>query len=434
MKNLPMLQKIKEIPWSEPLNFLQNIAARGDDFAFLYSSRQDSPSSNFSYLAFEPIFALDTEDANQAAALFTQENMQLESAFFGVLGYGLKNQLEKLPAEKPGKISMSSIRLRRYRQILLWDHRSKKLSFWSDNKQTLPPSPASMPESKNISAPISLLSDRNKAEYIADILQILSAIKNGDLYQANLTRKYFGIWEKVPEMPALFARLCKESPSSYSALLRFGDSWILSSSPESFLKSDGKKIIMQPIKGSIKRSADKEQDKYLQEMLQSSKKDQAENLMIVDLCRHDIAKYCQPGTVDVPQLFALESYATIHHLVSTITGELKAGATSWQALLGCFPPGSMTGAPKIQAMKLCHQLEPFSRGVYSGALGLIGGDGSLDMSVVIRTLIAKGNEFEFQVGGGIVADSNPELEWQETLVKARGILAALAVENFEQET
>src|SRR5262249_45812905 len=156
--------------------------------------------------------------------------------------------------------------------------------------------------------------------------------------------------------------------------------------------------------------------------LAASEKDRAENLMIVDLMRNDLARSCEPGSVHAGQLFEVSSYATLHHMASTITGQKRQGLSTLDAVRHCFPPGSMTGAPKHRAMQWCLAHEGVQRGVYSGALGWFGGDGSCDLSVVIRTLVVQGNRFEFQAGGGIVADSEPLAEWRELLAKTRGIL------------
>ncbi|MDE3038695.1 MAG: anthranilate synthase component I family protein, partial [Pseudomonadota bacterium] len=213
-----------------------------------------------------------------------------------------------------------------------------------------------------------------------------------------------------------------------SAFLRLGGTSILSSSPELFLKIDaGGQMRARPIKGTAPRSDDPARDRQLRDALAASAKDRAENLMIADLMRNDFSRSCVPGSVGAESLFDVTSHATIHHLSSTITGKKHHGRSTIEAVKACFPPGSMTGAPKIRAMQLCSELERRERGVYSGAIGWFGGDGSCELSVVIRTLVLRDKRFEFQVGGGIVADSTPEGELQEMMDKSRGILAALGL-------
>lgn len=181
----------------------------------------------------------------------------------------------------------------------------------------------------------------------------------------------------------------------------------------------------RPIKGSAPRAADPVADAAIAAALATSEKDRAENLMIVDLMRNDLARGCEIGSVKTEALFDISTYATVHHMASTISGQRSSHVTPLELVAQCFPPGSMTGAPKIRAMQLCSQLEPRARGVYSGAIGWFGGDGSVDLSVVIRTLVIQQERFEFQVGGAIVHDSTAQGEWEETLTKARGIAKAL---------
>jgi len=203
--------------------------------------------------------------------------------------------------------------------------------------------------------------------------------------------------------------------------MRLEGRYILSSSPECFLTllPDGS-VESRPIKGTAPKSEPPEQ-------LAASPKDRAENLMITDLMRHDFSQHCVPGTVKVPELFGVTSYQTLHHMHSTVTGQRLAGVSALQMLESCFPPGSMTGAPKKAVIQWCAAQEKQARGVYSGALGWVNGQGAGDFSVVIRTLLLHDTRFEFQVGGGIVADSAPVKEWEETLTKAKGIMKALGL-------
>ncbi len=195
-----------------------------------------------------------------------------------------------------------------------------------------------------------------------------------------------------------------------------------------FLKIDADgRMAARPIKGTAPRHADPAQDEASREALAASGKDRAENLMIVDLMRNDFSRSSIPGSVKAERLFEVTSHTGIHHMASTVTGQKAPGLSTLEAIMHCFPPGSMTGAPKITAMNLCSALEQDARGVYGGAIGWLGGDGSAELSVVIRTLIVSGDRFEFQVGGGIVSDSAPQREWMETMDKSRGILKALGL-------
>jgi anthranilate/para-aminobenzoate synthase component I len=225
------------------------------------------------------------------------------------------------------------------------------------------------------------------------------------------------------------------SPAPYSAILKLDDKFIISSSPERFVhvSSDGK-VDTRPIKGSAPRFEDAAKDTESKRQLQISEKDRAENLMIVDLSRNDISRHCEKGSVKVEGLFEVTSYATVHHMASTVKGRKKQESTTLDLIKGCFPPGSMTGAPKIKAMQLCSELENVKRGVYSGAIGWFGGDGSADLSVVIRTIIIDCDKFEFQVGGAIVADSIAEKEFEESILKAKAMAKALNIDIGKLES
>jgi para-aminobenzoate synthetase component 1 len=215
------------------------------------------------------------------------------------------------------------------------------------------------------------------------------------------------------------------NPAPYSAYLNFPEVQILSSSPERFLKVTESVVETKPIKGTRPRAGDAVGDATQVLELSDSLKDRAENLMIVDLLRNDIGKNCEPGSVHVPRLFEIETYATVHHMVSTVRGKLLAGHGPLDLLRGCFPGGSITGAPKIRAMEIIEELEPTRRGVYCGSIGYIGFDGNMDSNIVIRTLVHADHTVRFWAGGGIVADSDAELEYQECHHKAAALLQLL---------
>jgi para-aminobenzoate synthetase component 1 len=227
---------------------------------------------------------------------------------------------------------------------------------------------------------------------------------------------------------ALYRRLRTSSPAPFAAFLDFPGTVVLSASPERFLRVDAEgRVETRPIKGTRPRGVGPEHDAALGQALVESPKDRAENLMIVDLMRNDLSRVCAPGSVRVAELFALEQYATVHHLVSTIVGQLAPGADALDLLRAAFPGGSITGAPKLRAMEIIAEMERLRRGVYCGSIGYWSVTGELDVSVAIRTAVARAGRVYFSAGGGIVADSDPAEEYQETLDKARGLIAALAV-------
>ena len=219
--------------------------------------------------------------------------------------------------------------------------------------------------------------------------------------------------------------LRERNPAPFAAYLNTGEVQIVSASPERFLELQGRQVETRPIKGTRPRGATPEEDRRLGAELLASEKDRAENVMIVDLLRNDLSRVCRDHTVLTPEICVLESFATVHHLVSTVTGELRPGLDAVDLLRATFPGGSITGAPKIRAMEIIAELEPTRRGPYCGAIGWLGGDGWMDTSITIRTYAIKDGMVAFQAGGGIVADSDPAAEYEETLDKARALIEAL---------
>jgi para-aminobenzoate synthetase component 1 len=264
----------------------------------------------------------------------------------------------------------------------------------------------------------------DESAYAKAIERAREEIAAGNVYQACLTRRLergFGgdPWE-------LHLALRRRNPAPFACFFELPEATIVGSSPERFLLVGADGLVQsRPIKGTRPRGGDPVQDERERRALLASAKDRAENLMIVDLVRNDLGRVCELGSVRVPELMAVEEYASVFHLVSTVSGRLRRGCDALDALRAAFPPGSMTGAPKLAAMRLLRQLEPVRRGVYSGAIGYLDARGGADLAVVIRTLVlARGRAF-LHTGGGIVADSEPEAEWRETVAKAAPLLAAL---------
>jgi para-aminobenzoate synthetase component 1 len=223
----------------------------------------------------------------------------------------------------------------------------------------------------------------------------------------------------------LFCRLSAVSPAPFSAYLDCGAFQIVSSSPELFLRLNGSHVETRPIKGTRPRSKDPTRDAQLAYELQTSAKETAELVMITDLLRNDLGRVCEYGSVQVPALARLERFPQVQHLISTVEGRLRPGLTHFQALSACFPGGSITGAPKIRAMEIIDELEPIARGPYTGALGYLGFNRESQLSIIIRSAICLRDIAHFQVGAGIVADSDATAEYDETLAKARGFFEAL---------
>jgi para-aminobenzoate synthetase component I len=412
----------QRLPWADPLE-----AAAGIDEPFWVLLYSGAAPGRMSYLACGLAERIEGEDFTALASRLTGNQSRFPNTWFGYLGYGLKDSLERLTADQPGEITLPNLSMMRFGRVYAFDHAQKTLTLWSDGSAaTFSPAP----DARDLPEISGLRSNMSREEYLSKAAHVIERIHAGDLYQANLTRKFMGEYESPPDAFTLFRKLCAASPAPYSAYLRMDATHIVSSSPELFLRLDADgRVLTRPIKGTSARFADPVLDAQSRETLAGSAKDRAENLMIVDLMRNDLSRSCLPGSIEVRDLFEVTTHATIHHMSSTVTGQKRPDATTLDVVKHCFPPGSMTGAPKIRAMNLCSELERQARGVYSGAIGWLGGDGSGELSVVIRTLILQGGRFEFQVGGGIVADSTPQQELKELIDKSRGICAALGIDT-----
>ncbi len=423
------MMQAQSLPWTEPLELASGV---DDDYwVLLYSSVRTDYSGRYSILARGLAERIEASDFEKLATRLSHDQPHFDNAWFGYLGYGLKNSLESLPHDTPHMFDLPDMCMMRFCEIYQFDHETKTLILYSNNTPT-PVSPR--PIEQIIPAVSSISSNMTREEYLQKAASVIEHIHAGDLYQANLTRKFNGQFAEKPNGLALFARLCEISPAPYSAYISMGDTHIISSSPELFLRSNDKgQVLARPIKGTAPRFDDKNKDDASRNSLAASSKDKAENLMIVDLMRNDMSKTCEAGSVKTDSLYDITSHATIHHMSSNISGRLKKNTHSLEMIKQCFPPGSMTGAPKIKAMKLCSALETQARGAYSGAIGWFGGDNSCELSVIIRTLVVKSQQFEFQVGGGIVADSTPELELSELLDKTKGICRTLKLDRKKLE-
>ncbi len=267
-----------------------------------------------------------------------------------------------------------------------------------------------------------------REEFIAKVLRAQEYIAGGDIYQVNLTHRFSSPWEPGGDLFGFYTALRQSSPAPYAALLSLNGRDVLSSSPELFLKISGRRIRTRPIKGTRPRRHDPLADEKSARELVTSAKEAAELVMITDLERNDLGQVCKFGSVRVSEMLHLERYEQVFHLVSTVEGELRPEVDAVSALQACFPGGSITGAPKKRAREIIAELETVPRGLYTGAIGYFGFNGESQFNIAIRTVVIEEGEAHFHVGAGIVADSQPAQEWQETLDKAAGIL--LAAERF----
>jgi anthranilate synthase component I len=270
------------------------------------------------------------------------------------------------------------------------------------------------------------VTEEDPAAYLQRIVAAQEYIRAGDIYQANLSRSWRAQMPDGYPAAALYQRLRATNPAPFAAFAQFGALRILSSSPERLLRIRGRRLDTRPIAGTHPRGSSADEDRALAEAMVAHPKERAEHVMLIDLARNDLGRVCTGGSVRVDEYMAVETYAHVHHIVSNVTGELRDGVSPVQALRAVFPGGTITGCPKVRCMQIIAELEAAPRGPYTGSLGYLNHDGSADFNILIRTMSLYGNELEFRAGAGIVADSRPERELDETRAKARGMLLALA--------
>ena len=323
-------------------------------------------------------------------------------AAVGYFGYGLKRHIELLPDTVEDDLGLPECHLAFYDRINMIEPHSLAPP---------PPVPSSPPQFCGLD------SNFTRDVYESSVRRALEYIEAGDVYQVNLSQRFQAACPADP----LDVYLClrAQSPAPFGAYLKYPDYDVLSSSPERFLRYEprDRTIETRPIKGTRPRGLCADSDRTLARELLTSEKDRAENIMIVDLERNDLGRVAEIGSVTVDGLFHLETYATVHHLTSTVRARLRQDRDVVDLLRAAFPGGSITGAPKIRAMQIIDELEPVARGVYTGAIGYLGFDGAMDLNIAIRTIVIKDGRASFHVGGGIVADSQPTLEYEETLHK-----------------
>ncbi|MGH8751290.1 MAG: aminodeoxychorismate synthase component I, partial [Burkholderiales bacterium] len=352
----------------------------------------------------------------------------------GYFSYDLARRIERLPnlAEDMEKLPEMAIGI--YDWALVVDHHARRSVLASHGRDARTAAQwdqliqrFSAPAPERLRAPFhvtaKITANLTPESYARAFHQIHAYIRAGDCYQVNLAQRFSAPAAGDPWLAYQALRII--NPAPFSAYLNTPQAQILSASPERFLKVRNGAVETRPIKGTRPRAWHPRHDAALSEALRESEKDRAENLMIVDLLRNDVGKSCATGSVKVPKLFEVESYATVHHLVSTVTGTLARDKSALDLLRGCYPGGSITGAPKLRAMQIIEELEPHRRGVYCGAIGYIGFDGAMDTNIAIRTLVVAAGTVRFWAGGGIVIDSRMENEYQETFDKAQAMLRLL---------
>ena len=403
----------------------------------LYSTTVVLDSNDYAHLETDYDFILAT-DAHTVVQSQNQDDLDslqthLHSNpdwLFGFLSYDLKNQLENLQSQNLDHLDFPELFF--FQPKRLWvikDNRVEAhyLSPYQPNDDWQQIMSTSDQYTDSIEKEISMQHRISKADYLAKTKALQHHIARGDIYEVNFCMELYAEDTKI-EPHTLFYELNEKATPPFAAFVQIDDKYLLSSSPERFLKRVGNRLISQPIKGTAKRHIDMTQDLAEASQLQKSKKERAENTMIVDLVRNDMSRIATKGSVQVEELCKVYPFAHVHQMISTVVAELQTETRVTDAIAACFPMGSMTGAPKVRAMQLIEQYEETKRGLYSGAVGYIDPNGDFDFNVVIRSLLyRKDAEYlSLQVGSALTANSNPEKEYEECLLKVKGILEVLS--------
>lgn len=436
---------------ADPVAVLESAADGGDPFrdarALLARLAAGQPDAEADVAEGEDPEPAEADEADAGGANTTDGVPPFIGGLVGYLGYDLGRRLERLPSLARADQSLPELRLALHDWAIAWDRRTgrawlggraldgdarrldERLAAVRERLATRRNRSASAASPAD--AALSLVSGTGHGAWVEQIEAVRAAIAAGEIYQANLTRRLETPFAADPW--PLFRRLRTGDPALFAGYLDLGANprtrgprALLSASPEPFLSVGAHgQVATDPIKGTRPRGRTREEDRALARELLASRKDQAENVMIVDVLRNDLGRVCVPGTVRVPRLLRLERTAAVQHLVTTVTGRLAPGRDAFDLLAASFPGGSITGAPKIRAMEVIERLEPVRRGPYCGTMLWLGADGRMGSSILIRTFVADGERLTLHVGGGITWRSDPDDEWDETVAKARGPLAAI---------
>ena len=460
-------------PWEAAVRF-----ADYPFFLFLDSVWADSSLSRYSFITADPfatLFVRGHEIYAPASKVYPSRNAWAALAEFlapfrmstvpglpsfqggaaGLFGYGLCQHVENVPSPRRDEFRAPDMAVGLYDWVLAYDHRAGRAWLlatglpnrleagrqaaisrlaWARKVLSMPArTPRSLQTPSLSSAALcpqfevpglpGVTSNFDRSGYLRAVQQAIDYIHAGDCFQVNLSQRLLHRATLAPL--ELYSRLRERNAAPFAGYFDLGDFVVASASPERFLRVENGQVETRPIKGTRPRGATPEEDRRRADELLHSSKDRAENIMIIDLMRNDLGRVCEYGSVQVSQVCRLESYRTVHHLVSEIRGRLRPGLGPVELLRAAFPGGSVTGAPKVRSLEIIAELEPTARGPYCGCLGYIGFDGAMDTNLLIRTFMIGKGWIQFPVGGGIVADSDPESEYAETLHKAEGLLRAL---------
>lgn len=435
------MRKSVTYPLEKPDDFKSNLlswASRFESVCYLNSNTLSNNSSK-DYSSFECIVAVDSIDeiiidTKEAFVSLKNFHNRKNDWLFGFFSYDLKNEIEDLTSENFDGIKMPVMHFFQPKFIFIIKRDEVRIDYLeelSDREElnTLFEQVNSLEPGVHPECPgfgIRLKNRISKEQYLASVHKLKKHIKHGDIYEVNFCQEFYAEGAKIDPLQA-YLHLNEISQSPFSCFYRLNDKYLMCASPERFIKKTGQKLISQPIKGTIKRGATREEDEKLMGDLLNSPKERSENVMIVDLVRNDLSRTAKKGSVKVEELYGIYSFKQVHQMISTISSELRDDIHFVDAIQSAFPMGSMTGAPKIRAMELIEQYESTKRGLYSGAVGYITPEGDFDFNVVIRSILYNSTEkyVSFMAGGAITDKSLPEKEYEECLLKAKAMFEVL---------
>ena len=436
--------RLHELPYqADPIPRLESVRALGAP-VLLDSADRRNQLGRYSILCAGPLLQIiDDQPAAQVQQHLRAALQQLGPArwpgdlrlpfgagLVGYLAYDYGRQLESLPCLARHDIALPDLSFGLYDWSVVSDHQLQRCWLVCHPQVPSAREQALLRQLDSNAAPRQAFSlcepfaaEQGKAQYAEAFARVQDYIHAGDCYQINLAQRFSSRYQGDPL--SAYCALRERSPTPFSAYLEMAGGTLLSLSPERFIEVQNGRVETRPIKGTRQRGSSPQQDQALAEELQRCEKDRAENLMIVDLLRNDLGRSCEPGSIRVPELFSLESYPNVHHLVSSITGRLRSDSDTIDLLMRAFPGGSITGAPKIRAMQIIEELEPVRRSLYCGSVGYLGCEGQMDFNIAIRSLVCHEGSIYCWGGGGVVADSELDAEYQETLTKVGNLLDAL---------
>jgi para-aminobenzoate synthetase component 1 len=466
MRNIVFLPVISELPYQDPAVIMQHFVTE-KYFCFLDSAHINQDCGRYSFICFDPfllfrskgnkvycndeIIAGDPLDLlQQQLDLYATSTIEglppFQGGAAGYFSYELLKQIENIAV--PEKKTDYDINLGFYDLVIAFDHFAKSMVIISQGLPELDylkriaraetrmravlaklGQPMQLRQAVSGNLATNMASNFTRAAYEEMVTHTIGYIYAGDIFQANMTQQFTAVQNHSVDSLDIYLRLRKNNPASFAAYLNFTGVAILSSSPERFLLVQDHVVETRPIKGTRPRSNDPALDAAMLDALARSEKDIAENIMIVDLMRNDLSRVCTDDSVEVVELCAVKSFATVYHLVSTIKAKMQNNKKLSDLLRATFPGGSITGAPKIRAMEIIAELEETPRGQYCGSIAYLGFDGSMDSSIIIRTMVIQDGVISFNAGGAVVADSDPAAEYAESLVKAKALMLVLNEEE-----